>query len=53
MVRTRRLTLCFDIGDRVHAYEYGFYAEYVAVAAEDVDLVPKLLDTLARAVAET
>jgi len=36
----------FDIGDRVYAYEYGFYAEYVAVDAEDVDRVPKLLDPL-------
>jgi NADPH2:quinone reductase len=39
------------VGDRVWAYEFinpkgGFYAEYVAVNAEHVDLVPKRLNLL-------
>ncbi len=41
----------FRIGDRVWGYEYanpkgGFYAEYVAVAAEHVGHVPRQLDLL-------
>lgn len=41
----------FDIGDRVYAYAYenpkgGFYAEYVAVAAQCVARVPGRLDML-------
>jgi NADPH:quinone reductase len=41
----------FKIGDRVWAYEFinpkgGFYAEYVAVNARHVGLVPKRLDLL-------
>jgi NADPH:quinone reductase-like Zn-dependent oxidoreductase len=36
----------FDIGDRVYAYAYGFYAEQVAVDAEDVGREPKVLDPL-------
>lgn len=39
----------FKIGDRVYAYGYGnrkggFYAEYVAVAAENVARIPQSLD---------
>jgi NADPH2:quinone reductase len=41
----------FDVGDRVYAYSYenpkgGFYAEYVAVAAQRVAPVPRRLDML-------
>jgi len=41
----------FNIGDHVYAYNWnnpkgGFYAEYVAVAAEKVAVVPKRLDLL-------
>jgi NADPH:quinone reductase-like Zn-dependent oxidoreductase len=39
----------FNVGERVYSYSWnnpkgGFYAEYVAVAAEDVAPVPELLD---------
>ncbi len=36
----------FSVGDRVYAFAYegGFYAEYVAVPADDVALVPSGLD---------
>ena len=41
----------FKIGDRVWAYEFinpkgGFYAEYVAIKAQHVALVPRRLDVL-------
>ncbi|HXB22024.1 MAG TPA: NADP-dependent oxidoreductase [Candidatus Solibacter sp.] len=36
----------FNLGDRVYASGSGFYAEYVAVDAEDVAKVPKPLDLL-------
>ena len=39
----------FDVGDKVYGYAWmnskgGFYAEYVAVAAENVALIPRKLD---------
>jgi NADPH:quinone reductase-like Zn-dependent oxidoreductase len=37
----------FEVGERVYAYDYdqrGFYAEYVAVAADHAGLVPQILD---------
>jgi len=34
----------FNLGDRVYATGWGFYAEYVAVNAEDAAKVPKRLD---------